>query len=215
MKLSRVIHFANAPARAELVPEQSVLVADGIAKPVIAVRLLDRDGRPVRAGITGSVHDRTALRAEECNRPAAAAPARGSGSLPAHVSRRGRRWHRLHRASAHHREWPGGARLRVPIRSRARAQRAARAAAHLARSHPARLGDGRLRRGIARLRDAVREHGGARRDRTRGRRRGHDGRPDELLHEGASDREVALDRRLRVGSPRADAGPRRRDARRR
>jgi hypothetical protein len=30
-----------------------VLVADGNAKPVIAVRFLDRDGRPVRAGITG------------------------------------------------------------------------------------------------------------------------------------------------------------------
>ena len=47
------MHYSNTPARAELVPEESVLVADGIAQPVIAVRFLDRDGRPVRAGVTG------------------------------------------------------------------------------------------------------------------------------------------------------------------
>jgi hypothetical protein len=40
------VHFANTPARAELVPEQSLLVADGLARPVIAVRFLDRDGAP-------------------------------------------------------------------------------------------------------------------------------------------------------------------------
>jgi uncharacterized repeat protein (TIGR01451 family) len=51
--LSRTVHYANAPSRAELVPEQSLLVADGNARPVIAVRFLDRDGRPVRAGVTG------------------------------------------------------------------------------------------------------------------------------------------------------------------
>lgn len=53
--LLRVIHYANAPVRAELVPEQSILMADGINRPVIAVRLLDRDGRPVRAGVTGPI----------------------------------------------------------------------------------------------------------------------------------------------------------------
>jgi uncharacterized repeat protein (TIGR01451 family) len=51
--LSRSVHYSNTPTRAELVPEESVLVADGIASPVIAVRLLDRDGRPVRAGVIG------------------------------------------------------------------------------------------------------------------------------------------------------------------
>src|SRR5262249_49427207 len=51
--LTRTVHYSNTPARAELVPEQSLLVADGVAKPVIAVRFLDRDGRPVRAGVTG------------------------------------------------------------------------------------------------------------------------------------------------------------------
>jgi hypothetical protein len=47
------VHYSNSPARAEIVPEASVLVADGNARPVIAVRFLDRDGHPVRAGVTG------------------------------------------------------------------------------------------------------------------------------------------------------------------
>ncbi|MFN0039579.1 MAG: OmpA family protein [Burkholderiales bacterium] len=51
--LSRSLHYSNTPARAELVPEQSILVADGKTPPVLAVRILDRDGRPVRAGVTG------------------------------------------------------------------------------------------------------------------------------------------------------------------
>ncbi len=51
--LSRAVHFANTPVRAELVPEQSALVADGMTRPVIAVRFVDGDGKPVRAGVTG------------------------------------------------------------------------------------------------------------------------------------------------------------------
>ena len=52
-RLERVVHYANLAARAELVPEQSRLVADGLTKPVIAIRVLDRDGRPVRKGVFG------------------------------------------------------------------------------------------------------------------------------------------------------------------
>ncbi len=51
--LTRVVHYANAPGRVEFVPEQSLLIADGIHKPVLAVRLVDRSGRPVRAGLIG------------------------------------------------------------------------------------------------------------------------------------------------------------------
>ena len=51
--LERVVHYANSVARAELVEEQSVLVADGVRGPVLAVRMLDRSGRPVRAGVGG------------------------------------------------------------------------------------------------------------------------------------------------------------------
>ncbi|MFP5339204.1 MAG: flagellar motor protein MotB, partial [Gammaproteobacteria bacterium] len=49
--LRRSVHYANTPVRAELVAEQSRLVADGRSRPLLAVRLLDRDGRPVRAGV--------------------------------------------------------------------------------------------------------------------------------------------------------------------
>lgn len=51
--LTRSVHYSITPARAELVREQSVLVADGITRPVIAVRLTDRDGKPVKHGLTG------------------------------------------------------------------------------------------------------------------------------------------------------------------
>ena len=52
-RLERTVHYANSVARVELVPDESVLVADGLHPPVIAVRMLDREGRPVRAGVTG------------------------------------------------------------------------------------------------------------------------------------------------------------------
>jgi uncharacterized repeat protein (TIGR01451 family) len=52
-ELTREVHFAAAPARFEVVPERSRLVADGTTRPVIAVRILDRQGRPVHAGLTG------------------------------------------------------------------------------------------------------------------------------------------------------------------
>ena len=51
--LTREVYFANAPMRAEIVREKSLLVADGITRPLIAVRLTDRNGRPVHHGLTG------------------------------------------------------------------------------------------------------------------------------------------------------------------
>ncbi|MEM8694422.1 MAG: hypothetical protein AAGE05_00180 [Pseudomonadota bacterium] len=51
--LSRTVHFGNAPIRAELIPERSRLIADGVSRPLIAVRLTDRDGQPVHHGLTG------------------------------------------------------------------------------------------------------------------------------------------------------------------
>lgn len=53
-ELSRDVHFAATPARFEVVPERSRLVADGSTRPVLAVRILDRQGRPVHAGLTGA-----------------------------------------------------------------------------------------------------------------------------------------------------------------
>jgi uncharacterized repeat protein (TIGR01451 family) len=53
-ELTREVGFVSAPWRAELVPERSSLVADGKSRPVAAVRFTDRNGRPVRSGVTGS-----------------------------------------------------------------------------------------------------------------------------------------------------------------
>lgn len=47
------VYFANAPINAKLVKEKSVLVADGVTRPRIAVRLTDRNGRPIPHGAVG------------------------------------------------------------------------------------------------------------------------------------------------------------------
>jgi len=47
------VHFADTPMQAEVLPERSRLLADGISRPVLAVRLRDRHGRPVHGGISG------------------------------------------------------------------------------------------------------------------------------------------------------------------
>lgn len=49
----RTIHYSGPPVKAELVPERSSLAADGKTPPVIAVRLLDKEGHPAREGIIG------------------------------------------------------------------------------------------------------------------------------------------------------------------
>ncbi|MEN9683525.1 MAG: hypothetical protein RLZZ427_1276 [Pseudomonadota bacterium] len=51
--LTRDVHFAATPAQIEFLPEQSRLVADGRTRPVVALRLRDRSGRPVHAGLSG------------------------------------------------------------------------------------------------------------------------------------------------------------------
>ncbi|WP_447762773.1 hypothetical protein [Sphingopyxis panaciterrae] len=51
--LERSVHYSITPMRATLIRERSTLIADGVARPVIAVRLTDRDGKPVRSGLTG------------------------------------------------------------------------------------------------------------------------------------------------------------------
>ena len=52
-RLERTVHYASNPMNATLVREKSVLVADGVTRPVIAIRLTDRDGRPVHHGLVG------------------------------------------------------------------------------------------------------------------------------------------------------------------
>lgn len=53
-ELERGVQFVSAPWRAEIVAAKSKLVADGKTRPVAAVRFTDRQGRPVRSGVTGA-----------------------------------------------------------------------------------------------------------------------------------------------------------------
>ncbi len=53
--LERDVFFTTTPARAEMVPELSNLVADGRTAPVVAVRVLDAAGRPMREGVSGEL----------------------------------------------------------------------------------------------------------------------------------------------------------------
>ncbi len=53
-ELTRVVHFTTAPVRAEVVKENSFLIADGKHSAVIAVRFYDASGYPLREGMVGS-----------------------------------------------------------------------------------------------------------------------------------------------------------------
>ncbi len=50
----REVFFTRTPAKVEFLREKSKLVADGRTRPVVAIRVLDRNGRPLREGISGS-----------------------------------------------------------------------------------------------------------------------------------------------------------------
>ncbi|NPA59809.1 MAG: hypothetical protein GXO30_05020 [Epsilonproteobacteria bacterium] len=52
--LSRNIHFSTAPVKAKVVEELSSLKADASRPAIVAVRLYDKDGYPVRKGIIGN-----------------------------------------------------------------------------------------------------------------------------------------------------------------
>ncbi|MEH6756496.1 MAG: hypothetical protein V7676_03170 [Parasphingorhabdus sp.] len=52
-KLTREVHYSASPLHAELLKDKSVLIADGVTRPVIAVRLTDRDGKPAHHGLVG------------------------------------------------------------------------------------------------------------------------------------------------------------------
>jgi uncharacterized repeat protein (TIGR01451 family) len=52
-RITQTVHYSYAPAFAEFLPEQSLLLADGRTPPVIAVRFTDRDGYPISAGMFG------------------------------------------------------------------------------------------------------------------------------------------------------------------
>ncbi len=51
--ITREVFFTTTPAKVELVTDQSNLIADGRTRPVVAVRVLDRNNRPLREGVSG------------------------------------------------------------------------------------------------------------------------------------------------------------------
>ncbi|HSJ79060.1 MAG TPA: hypothetical protein VK913_10050, partial [Erythrobacter sp.] len=53
-RLEREVFFTSQPAKATLVADQSVLIADGVTRPVVVVQITDRNGRPVREGLSGT-----------------------------------------------------------------------------------------------------------------------------------------------------------------
>jgi uncharacterized repeat protein (TIGR01451 family) len=52
--LQRTVYYARAPMKAQFIKTQSALVADGVTRPRIVVRLTDRTGKPVQHGSVGS-----------------------------------------------------------------------------------------------------------------------------------------------------------------
>ncbi len=55
-RLTRKIHYAGGPERAEVRVEASVLIADGRTRPVIAIKMFDRWGEPARPRTIGNFH---------------------------------------------------------------------------------------------------------------------------------------------------------------
>ncbi len=51
--ITRDVFFTTTPAKVEFLPELSNLIADGRTRPVVAIRVLDRNNRPLREGIAG------------------------------------------------------------------------------------------------------------------------------------------------------------------
>ena len=52
--LERRVNFTNTAAKAVYLADRSNLLADGVEAPVIAVRIVDREGHPVHHGMTGT-----------------------------------------------------------------------------------------------------------------------------------------------------------------
>ncbi|MEO1202130.1 MAG: OmpA family protein, partial [Pseudomonadota bacterium] len=59
----RSVYYSGQPIRGEIVVDKSTLVADGKTRPVVAVRLFARSGRPSRAGMVGAFRVRDPYRA--------------------------------------------------------------------------------------------------------------------------------------------------------
>ncbi len=54
--IKRTVHYSTEPVKVEYLKDQSLLSADGLASPVITIRLTDKDGHPARRGTKGEFH---------------------------------------------------------------------------------------------------------------------------------------------------------------
>lgn len=52
-EISTTVHYATPPMQAEIIKSKSVLLADGVTRPRIALRMTDRAGKPVQHGTIG------------------------------------------------------------------------------------------------------------------------------------------------------------------
>ncbi len=52
-RLERSVHYASAPIQAQFIKEKSLLLADGVNRPRIAVRMTDRTGKPIQPDAVG------------------------------------------------------------------------------------------------------------------------------------------------------------------
>ncbi len=52
-RIKRTVHVSGAASHAELISEKSTLIADGRTNPIIALKVTDQDGYPLREGMSG------------------------------------------------------------------------------------------------------------------------------------------------------------------
>ncbi len=57
-RLKRILHVSGSPADAYIVKDKSTIIADGRTPPVLALRVLDKDGFPIREGMGGQIRVR-------------------------------------------------------------------------------------------------------------------------------------------------------------
>ncbi len=54
-QITRQVHVSGAADTAQLVKDKSTLIADGRSQPIIALKVLDKDGQPLRPGMRGQI----------------------------------------------------------------------------------------------------------------------------------------------------------------
>ncbi|MAS24105.1 MAG: hypothetical protein CMH99_01965, partial [Oceanospirillaceae bacterium] len=88
-EFKRTVQFAQVPAKAVLVPEKTQAIADGINPPVIAVRMTDKEGFPIRYGVAGDLNVQEPYRLYDINKQIEANPLGDTQKVQYHVGNDG------------------------------------------------------------------------------------------------------------------------------